>query len=261
MVFLPPAVTVLPGPCKASGTWLGRAQRALAKLLVMDSARDAAEGWAERGEQESREQGQLRAPACSLATSCTGTNPDPTGRAMLPAASVTAGHTLKKQKFLKALFTSLQGEKEIAVPLELLHELFVLQEEGDPLVLQVLLPAPLLLQGALAPRGQPPRHGLPAALRALRGQTWRRLGLSGVPAAAPRTQLSLLSLCYPPASVATDWCSPEGSLPLPNSPGQKGQRGTGHHCPLGRGTGQRGWISHMGTFRSSFCRAQAGTDF
>lgn len=56
--------------------------------------------------------------------------------------------------FLKALLTSLQGEEEISVPLELLHELLVLQEQCDALVLQVLLPAPLLLQRALAPRGR-----------------------------------------------------------------------------------------------------------
>lgn len=95
---------------------------------------------------------------------------------MLPAASVTAGHTPKKQKFLKALFTSLQGEEEIPVPLELLHELFVLQEERDPLVLQVLLPPPLLLQGALAPRDEPPWHGLPVAVGALGRQTRHRVG-------------------------------------------------------------------------------------
>ena len=44
--------------------------------------------------------------------------------------------------------TSLQGEEEIAVALQLLHELLVLQEERDPLVLQVLLPAVLLVPGS-----------------------------------------------------------------------------------------------------------------
>lgn len=67
-----------------------------------------------------------------------------------------------RQRFLKVLLTSLQGKEKIPVPLQLLHELLVLQEERNPLILQVLLPPPLLLQGALAPW-----HGLPASRGAL----------------------------------------------------------------------------------------------
>lgn len=67
-----------------------------------------------------------------------------------------------RQRFLKVLLTSLQGKEEVPVPLQLLHELLVLQEERNPLVLQVLLPPPLLLQGALAPW-----HRLPASRGAL----------------------------------------------------------------------------------------------
>lgn len=43
--------------------------------------------------------------------------------------------------------TSLQGEEEVTVALQLLHELLVLQEECDPLILQVLLPAALRVPG------------------------------------------------------------------------------------------------------------------
>ena len=49
--------------------------------------------------------------------------------------------------------TSLQGEQEVAVALQLLHELLVLQEERNPLVLQVLLPAALLVPGLRPCRG------------------------------------------------------------------------------------------------------------
>lgn len=191
---------------------------------------------------------------------------------MLPAASFTAGHTPKKQKFLKALFTSLQGEEEIPVPLELLHELFVLQEERDPLVLQVLLPPPLLLQGALAPRDKPPWHGLPAAVGALGRQTRHRVG--GGLRGSLQQHLGLSSAFCPsvtPQLPQPRWpptAAPQRgpSLLCPTAQGtvlQKGQRGTGQHClcPLGRGAGRRGWTSHGSNVWSSFCRAQAGTDY
>lgn len=51
--------------------------------------------------------------------------------------------------------TSLQSDEEVPVALQLPHELFVLQEKGDALVLQVLLQLPVLLGGrALRQRGQ-----------------------------------------------------------------------------------------------------------
>lgn len=159
---------------------------------------------------------------------------------MLPAATVTAGHTPKEQKFLKALFTSLQGEEEIPVPLELLHELFVLQEERDPLVLQVLLPAALLLQGALAPWDEPSWHGLLAPVGALGEEKMAQVS------AAPGGFLSsaFCPLCHtaaPPAPLGC--CSPEGSLPpLPHSPGQcpaKGTKGDRAAPPLPLGKGDR----------------------
>lgn len=171
---------------------------------------------------------------------CFGTSPDPTGRAMLPAARVTAGHTPQKQKFQKFLFTSLQGEEEIPVPLELLHELFVLQEERDPLVLQVLLPAPLLLQGALAPRDQPPWHGLLAALGALGEANMAQLGCwnQGIPAAAPGTELSLWPLCNTPALNGHRLLLPRGVPPSsaqqPRDKGTKGDRPS-LLLPLGKG--------------------------
>lgn len=199
-----------------------------------------------------------------------------------------------RQMFLKALLTSLQGEEEIPVPLELLHELFVLQEERDPLVLQVLLPPPLLLQGAVAPRDEPPRHGLPAAVGALsRRQTWQR-SVSGVgactgacrrlPAAhTPQAELGLLLLhCCTP--------SPDSPQPLPSGVplsytqrltardsvpaaglrsgrcccgGDKGGQGTtaGARREGGWGRGRRGRTPHtgMGTTRSGVRVAQGGT--
>lgn len=70
--------------------------------------------------------------------------------------------------------------------------------------------------------------------------------VSGVPAAAPRAELSLLPLCYataPSAPMATDCCSPEGSLPpLPHSPGHcpaKGTKGDRAPLPLPLGKGGR----------------------
>lgn len=63
--------------------------------------------------------------------------------------------------------TSLQGKEEVAVALQLLHELLILQEERDPLVLQVLFPAVLLVPGS-----GPGREG-PASL------CDRRLGAPG----------------------------------------------------------------------------------
>lgn len=43
--------------------------------------------------------------------------------------------------------TSLQSDEEVTVALQLPHELLVLQEKGDALVLQVLLQLPVLLRG------------------------------------------------------------------------------------------------------------------
>lgn len=67
--------------------------------------------------------------------------------------------------------TSLQGQEEVSVALQLLHELLVLQEERDPLVLQVLLPAALLVPGPGPGRGGQASlsvHGLGAPGVALR---------------------------------------------------------------------------------------------
>lgn len=67
--------------------------------------------------------------------------------------------------------TSLQGQEEVSVALQLLHELLVLQEERDPLVLQVLLPAALLVPGPGPGRGGQAAlsvHGLGAPGVALR---------------------------------------------------------------------------------------------
>lgn len=44
--------------------------------------------------------------------------------------------------------TSLESDEELAVPLQLPHELFILQEERDALVFQVLLQFLVLLRGA-----------------------------------------------------------------------------------------------------------------
>lgn len=165
---------------------------------------------------------------------------------MLPAARVTAGHTPKKQNFLKFLFTSLQGEEEIPVPLELLHELFVLQEERDPLVLQVLLPAPLLLQGALAPWDQPPWHGLLAAVGALGEANMAQLGCwsQGVPAAAPGAELSLWPLSYTTALNGHQLLFPRGVPPSstqqPRAKGTKGDRAS-LLLPLGKGDRHAMW--------------------
>lgn len=43
--------------------------------------------------------------------------------------------------------TSLQGKEKVTVALQLLHELLILQEEGNSLVFQVLLPAAVLVTG------------------------------------------------------------------------------------------------------------------
>lgn len=43
--------------------------------------------------------------------------------------------------------TSLQGEEEVPIPLQLLHELLILQEESDSLIFQVLFPAAVLVAG------------------------------------------------------------------------------------------------------------------
>lgn len=43
--------------------------------------------------------------------------------------------------------TSLQGEEEVSVSLQLLHEFLILQEEGDSLIFQVLFPAAVLVTG------------------------------------------------------------------------------------------------------------------
>lgn len=74
--------------------------------------------------------------------------------------------------------TSLQGDEELAVSLQLPHELLVLQEQSDALVLQVLLQFLVLLRGARwqtltsgGPRGSEPgaRAGRPPADRRHRG--------------------------------------------------------------------------------------------
>lgn len=55
-------------------------------------------------------------------------------------------HCMREHTHTKGSVTSLEGKEEIPIPLQLLHEFLILEEEGDPLVFQVLFPLPLLVQ-------------------------------------------------------------------------------------------------------------------
>ena len=81
------------------------------------------------------------------------------------------------------MHTSLKGDEELAVALQLPHKLLVLQEEGYALILQVLLQLSLLvrLHANLACPGRRPsprlnllRHGQQGGRAGGLGQTSRR---------------------------------------------------------------------------------------
>lgn len=138
---------------------------------------------------------QFRAPLAS--SSLPLLNPKAIANIISITQSQRSGHRVPTQ-----CTTSFQGQKEVAIALQLLHELLVLQEEGDPLVLQVLLPAALQVPGAR------PGH---------RGQAAISTPGLGAPRVALRRGASMLN-AYPQGHMYKHPCTSGGTRVLSQNP-------------------------------------------